>query len=102
VGKQQKKSKKKVPQASKQAKKQKRAWRRKAIKENAGQGCPACKKKFDNGQHMATVDHIIPRSMGGADAPHNYQLLCFQCNLDKGNKMPWDMNFPNAKKGWGL
>ena len=33
-----------------------------------------------------TIDHILPRSRGGSDAPDNLQLLCAACNSTKGNR----------------
>ena len=33
-----------------------------------------------------TIDHIIPRSRGGSDAPDNLQLLRAACNSTKGNR----------------
>jgi len=32
-----------------------------------------------------TRDHIIPKSKGGVDYIDNYQPMCYQCNMDKGN-----------------
>lgn len=32
-----------------------------------------------------TVDHIIPRSLGGANNIDNYQPMCAPCNFAKGN-----------------
>ena len=30
------------------------------------------------------VDHILPKSVGGSDEPHNLQALCWLCNTNKG------------------
>ena len=32
------------------------------------------------------IDHIVPRSKGGADVDENLQLLCPTCNSSKGNR----------------
>jgi 5-methylcytosine-specific restriction endonuclease McrA len=55
--------------------------------------CPYCltrmrfhthkdEKVFGN---IATADHVIPRSKGGANTQENLLLVCARCNLDKGN-----------------
>ncbi len=36
----------------------------------------------------ATLDHVIPISLGGLNNSNNYVLACNQCNKDRGNKMP--------------
>ena len=41
-------------------------------------------------KHEAVVDHIIPRSHGGTDHAHNFQLLCGNCNRQKSNKIQAD------------
>jgi len=33
-----------------------------------------------------SIDHIVPRSKGGADHISNTQLMCIECNNIKGNK----------------
>lgn len=34
------------------------------------------------------VDHVIPRVEGGSGDPDNGQVLCRNCNLEKGAKVP--------------
>lgn len=36
----------------------------------------------------ATLDHVIPKSRGGTDAPSNLALACHACNNAKGDKLP--------------
>jgi 5-methylcytosine-specific restriction endonuclease McrA len=31
-----------------------------------------------------TIDHVVPKSLGGENSQRNYQTLCRQCNLEKG------------------
>ena len=33
-----------------------------------------------------SIDHVHPRSKGGKDHLDNYQLMCIECNVFKGNK----------------
>lgn len=35
----------------------------------------------------ASVDHIVPRSLGGDDSPSNLQLAHLGCNMDKSNRV---------------
>lgn len=35
---------------------------------------------------MMTIDHVVAQSKGGTNAPHNKQMMCGPCNLDKGAK----------------
>ena len=37
------------------------------------------------------VDHIIPRSLGGANDESNYQALCYVCNSNKSNRDSEDL-----------
>lgn len=38
------------------------------------------------------IDHRIPLSRGGSDAPDNLCISCPSCNLSKNDKMPWEWN----------
>lgn len=48
-----------------------------------GGKCQRCgsKLEWNGGWHL---DHILPISLGGPDAPFNVQILCAQCNVTKG------------------
>lgn len=48
------------------------------------------------------IDHIIPISRGGTSDPTNLQILCYNCNLSKGNRnsdsgeliyVPWKLDY---------
>ena len=44
--------------------------------------CPACGKVG-----ALTMDHIVPLSLGGSNAPDNLQPLCNRCNAKKGQRI---------------
>jgi 5-methylcytosine-specific restriction endonuclease McrA len=44
-----------------------------------GRPCAIC------GRPAEHLDHVIPISRGGTDAPSNLQPLCARCNLAKGD-----------------
>ena len=46
--------------------------------------CTGCEVLFPF--RNMTIDHILPRSKGGTDAPENLQLLCGACNSTKGSR----------------
>lgn len=53
-----------------------------------------------------TVDHILPRSLGGRDSPKNYQTMCYDCNINKERWMSSSdidkvvSNIDNHAKNW--
>ncbi|GAA4350341.1 HNH endonuclease [Microbacterium rhizosphaerae] len=47
------------------------------------------------GKAAATIDHVLPRSRGGADSWENLVACCLRCNNVKGDKTPQEM-------GWEL
>ncbi|MFE2773761.1 HNH endonuclease [Microbacterium resistens] len=47
------------------------------------------------GKPAATIDHILPRSRGGADSWENLVACCLRCNNVKSDRTPQEM-------GWEL
>ena len=54
--------------------------------------CPCCdvqlvwKSNCERIQsNLATVDHIVPKSKGGANVPGNMYVMCRKCNERRGN-----------------
>src|SRR5688572_10405914 len=40
-----------------------------------------------------TIDHVLPRSRGGADSWENLVACCLRCNNVKGDRTPQEMNW---------
>ena len=51
--------------------------------------CWWCRKKLGADYQM---DHRIPLSRGGSNAPGNMVAACPTCNRSKGSKMPWEFS----------
>lgn len=54
-----------------------------------GGKCHFCKGHTElegDGPFRATVDHLIPRALKGADHPKNWRLACFTCNNLKDDR----------------
>lgn len=58
--------------------------------------CVSCGRNSHDGA-ILHIDHIIPRSHGGADSLDNYQTLCSICNIGKSNRDTTDLR--NKKNG---
>lgn len=41
-----------------------------------------------------SVDHVVPRSRGGADTWENVTTACLSCNVRKGNRTPKEAGMP--------
>ena len=56
--------------------------------------CQMCYKRFP--YEELTLDHIVPKSLGGPNIPENMTLMCRICNNRKGNTYPVkdDLGFP--------
>ena len=56
------------------------------------------------GKHATTVDHVLPRSRGGANSWENLVACCLRCNNVKSNHTPQEMGWrlrvtPRAPRG---
>ncbi|GAB3528724.1 HNH endonuclease [Photobacterium alginatilyticum] len=64
-------------------------WLREALNRREQGHCaaPGCQKNLTgmlaNGNEQA-IDHIVPLNQGGVNDPTNLQMLCTDCNQDKG------------------
>ncbi len=45
------------------------------------------------GKWATTIDHVLPRSRGGADSWENLVACCLRCNNVKGDRTPQEMNW---------
>ena len=59
------------------------------------------------GKSAATIDHVVPRSRGGADSWENLVACCLRCNNTKSDRTPqemgWQLRFtprPPHGTGW--
>ncbi len=52
---------------------------KRAVFQRDGGRCQQCGESFD-----LQFDHIIPMALGGATSIENLQLLCGECNREKG------------------
>jgi len=59
---------------------------RRTIYKRDGNTCMYCHKK--PGTEELSIDHIVPRSVGGMTTWENCVLCCIECNSKKANRMP--------------
>jgi hypothetical protein len=57
-----------------------------AVSARAGYRCEYCRTPEQAVGYRLEIDHIIPRSAGGADTVDNLALACVQCNRAKGSR----------------
>ena len=62
---------------------------RRGVLRRDNQRCGYC------GASASTIDHVMPRSRGGADSWENLVACCLRCNNIKGDRTPQEM-------GWTL
>ena len=62
---------------------------RRGVLRRDGHRCAYCAKM------ASTIDHVLPRSRGGADSWENLVACCLRCNNVKGDRTPQEM-------GWEL
>ncbi|WP_040166179.1 HNH endonuclease [Microbacterium gorillae] len=62
---------------------------RRGVLRRDGYRCAYC------GRAASTIDHVLPRSRGGADSWENLVACCLRCNNTKSDRTPQEM-------GWEL
>ncbi|MBX3277941.1 MAG: HNH endonuclease [Acidobacteria bacterium] len=59
---------------------------RRRVAERAADLCEYCRVQGRYSCDPLTIDHIIPRSIGGSNDPDNLALACFGCNQHKSRR----------------
>ena len=71
------------------------AFNKKNILKRDAHTCQYCGR---NGGERMTIDHVIPKSLGGRTVWENVVSACRGCNLKKGNKRPWEVGMHLLRK----
>ena len=58
--------------------------------------CQFCGKRFPTGE--LSLDHVVPRSQGGASTWENIVCACVSCNVKKGGRTPRQANMALIRK----
>lgn len=61
-----------------------------------GNRCQYCGKKFPTSE--LSLDHVIPRRLGGQSTWENVVCACLQCNVKKGGRTPQQANMKLIQK----
>jgi 5-methylcytosine-specific restriction endonuclease McrA len=64
------------------------AWSRAGVLQRDGRTCAYC------GRTATTIDHVLPRSRGGANSWLNTVAACGSCNHRKGDRTPAEARMP--------
>jgi len=72
-----------------------RALSRKGILLRDGNSCQYCQAVLPSRE--LTLDHVLPRSRGGASTWENLVACCFSCNNRKGSRTPQEAGLTLAK-----
>lgn len=65
-------------------------YSRQAVLKRDGYTCQYCSKKLT--PHTATIDHVLPKFMGGKTIFENTVASCWRCNNKKGPRTPKEAN----------
>lgn len=68
------------------------AWSRAGVLTRDGRRCAYC------GGTASTVDHVLPRSRGGANTWTNTVAACGRCNQRKGDRTPSEARMPLRRR----
>jgi hypothetical protein len=71
-------------------------FNRKAVFDRDHHECQYCGRKFQ--VQELTLDHVIPRDMGGRTTWENIVTSCIHCNSEKANRMPHQAGMHLAEK----
>ncbi|HUF32350.1 MAG TPA: HNH endonuclease signature motif containing protein [Acidimicrobiales bacterium] len=70
-----------------------RAWRMAARNRSSGSTCFYCGVAFEGeGSRRRTVDHRVPRALGGTDGLANLVFACTACNQRKADSAEDDFS----------
>ena len=61
-----------------------------------GNRCQYCGRRFPTSE--LTLDHIVPRSLGGESTWTNVTCACVACNVRKGGRPPWEAGMKLIRK----